>query len=226
MSLILDALRKSEAERRRGQAPDLFAPTPLSRKPSSPGRDVRGILGLVGVLVLIAVVWWWRGASAPTAAPVAPVVTPEATIIAPTPVTVASNRVEPARDAHTDTPVAKPVPPPATVRESTTDTPPPAASIAPAVPPAPIDLPTIAEPVPEAEALPTLSALSTEERASLPALKLSMHYWSETAERRFAIIDGQRVTEGSSLGGSIVAQIRRDGVVLDLRGRRYLLPRP
>ena len=36
MSLILDALRKSEAERRRGQSPDLFAATPGA---PAPGRE-------------------------------------------------------------------------------------------------------------------------------------------------------------------------------------------
>ena len=43
---------------------------------------------------------------------------------------------------------------------------------------------------------------------------------------RFAIVDGQRIVEGTQLGGAVVTQIRRDGVELDVNGRRVLLPRP
>jgi general secretion pathway protein B len=53
-----------------------------------------------------------------------------------------------------------------------------------------------------------------------------MHVWSADPARRFAIVDGQRVTEGALLAGGTVAQIRRDGVVLELGARRLLLPRP
>ena len=74
--------------------------------------------------------------------------------------------------------------------------------------------------------LPTLAMLDPSERAALPPLKLSMHVWSEAPNARLAIIDGQRVMEGSAIGESIVAEIRRDGVVLEVHGRRFLLPRP
>lgn len=72
----------------------------------------------------------------------------------------------------------------------------------------------------------TLAALSTERRNQLPPLKLSMHVYAEEAGKRFAIIDGQRITEGSSIGSAVVRAIRRDGVLLDVDGSNYLLPRP
>lgn len=68
--------------------------------------------------------------------------------------------------------------------------------------------------------------LGPKERSELPPYKLSMHVWASEPGKRFAIIDGKRVTEGSMATGSVVEEIRRDGVVLNLRGRRYLLPRP
>ena len=81
------------------------------------------------------------------------------------------------------------------------------------------------------EAAPTtrtasLSELPTEQRQQLPTLKLSMHVYSPEASKRFAIIDGQRVNEGSVLGTAVVEQIRQDGVVLSVQGQFYLLPRP
>jgi general secretion pathway protein B len=57
-------------------------------------------------------------------------------------------------------------------------------------------------------------------------MKLSMHVYDPDPARRFAIIDGQRVTEGSQLGSATVVEIRHDGVLLDVSGRRVLLPRP
>jgi len=72
----------------------------------------------------------------------------------------------------------------------------------------------------------SLSEMPSEQRQQLPALKLSMHVYSSEAGKRFAIIDGQRINEGSMLGSAVVEQIRQDGVVLSVQGQSYLLPRP
>lgn len=54
-----------------------------------------------------------------------------------------------------------------------------------------------------------------------------MHVFSDAPAGRFALIDGRRIAEGDTLAdGLSVVEIRRDGVVLDLNGRRFLLPRP
>jgi general secretion pathway protein B len=79
---------------------------------------------------------------------------------------------------------------------------------------------------PAEEALPPLAVLDPSMRSSLPPMKLSMHVYNIDPARRFAILDGQRVTEGSQIGAAIVLEIRRDGVVLDVAGKRVLLPRP
>ena len=50
-----------------------------------------------------------------------------------------------------------------------------------------------------------------------------MLMYSAEAERRFALINMTRVAEGGSLGEATVEKIRQDGVVLSLRGRRFLL---
>lgn len=84
MSYVLDALRRAEADRQRGQVPDLHAPAgtapPPARPLASPGR-VHGLPALAAVvssLALLAVMvmlglWWWRGSepAAPTVAPAA-----------------------------------------------------------------------------------------------------------------------------------------------------------
>ena len=61
MSLILEALRKSEAERQRGQAPGLFVQQQAlrRRRQASPGAWVGGVLAGVGVLALGWFGWTW-----------------------------------------------------------------------------------------------------------------------------------------------------------------------
>ena len=63
MSLILEALRKSEAERQRGRAPGLFVEQRAVR-----GRE-RAVpawaWGLVALLVIVLVAWGWREAQRP-----------------------------------------------------------------------------------------------------------------------------------------------------------------
>jgi general secretion pathway protein B len=58
MSFILDALRKSEAARRRSEAPDLFAAMP---QPPEPGRARRAwplwVASGIGVLSLMLAIW-------------------------------------------------------------------------------------------------------------------------------------------------------------------------
>ena len=73
MSYILDALRKAEAERQRGQLPGLgSAPSAASvLAAAEPGRNLMwaAVAGL-GLLAAGAAAWWvLRGAPAPTAAP-------------------------------------------------------------------------------------------------------------------------------------------------------------
>ena len=51
-----------------------------------------------------------------------------------------------------------------------------------------------------------------------------MHMWNEAADRRFVILDGRRIAEGDRVGAARVAEIRRDGVILDWNGQRLELP--
>ena len=55
MSLILEALRKSEAERRRGDAPDLRVELP---PPAPPKRRLAPLAWIVAGTLLAAIVWY------------------------------------------------------------------------------------------------------------------------------------------------------------------------
>ena len=227
MSLILDALRKSEAERRRGQAPSLYSHSPpLGTRREPPWKTLLPVAA--GVLALLAAtVFWLRRDEAP--------VTKEELVEqaeAPSPVPPLQTSGAPATPPPPPVAVPAPLPAaPATVARPNVDAlvqPAPAKPVeAPHAPPAivaPATAPTPA--APEEEALPPVAVLDPGTRAGLPPMKLSMHVYNVDPTRRFAILDGQRVTEGSQIGAAIVLEIRRDGVVLYVAGKRVLLPRP
>jgi general secretion pathway protein B len=237
MSLILDALRKSEAERRRGQSPSLYSQTPV------PGAALRPawlpwLPVAAGVLLLVAAaVWYMRGADDPVtkselvkegpslvstpasrASPAPAVVNVPPPPLAPPPGTAPLARpAAPNVDA-----LVKPPKNPVAAATDAATSPMPQASVA---PPDDADA-TPAQAAPPEEAVPSVAVLDPSTRGSLPPLKLTMHVYDPDPTRRFAIIDGQRVAEGAQLGSAIVLSIRRDGVLLDVAGRRVLLPRP
>jgi len=227
MSLILEALRKSEAQRRRAQAPDLRAelpPAPLQRRVAIPAW---AWLLPASVLVLAAA-WLMRapdqaspatpvtdaGMSAsretsPTL-PVVPRLSPPAAVVAAKPATATAQASASSR------------PPSPAVAQ-------PTAVTAPKPIPAPIEplsLPPVATPPADANDrdILQLSDLSAAERKSLPPLKVSMHMWDGDAARRFVIVDGSRLVEGDRIGDAVVTTITSDGVLLDWNGRRLKLP--
>ena len=101
--------------------------------------------------------------------------------------------------------------------------PPPPAHYAP-----PPDAATPAEPIaaatpPATSALPELGAA---DRAALPALKLTLHYFNPDAARRFVLINGERFGEGQDAAPGVrVLEIRPEGVMLEFRGHAFYLPR-
>jgi general secretion pathway protein B len=239
MSLILEALRKSEAERRRAQAPDLFAEPQLALPRPHPTwprwtKPVLAGVGLIALLVLLRAMW-------PQATPVASTQRPQPVIVqqhAPAstiPREPASSQTTAAatpRQRSWKSAAPASVPPntgqakpaiPAPIVEAPALEPPrmqqepiAAAEVQPAPVPA-----TVAAPVSEpADDTMRLSDLGAEERQQLPTLKLSMHMWNDTPAQRFVILDGQRLGEGDRIGAAVVEQITRDGAILAWNGRR------
>lgn len=231
MSFILDALRKSEAARRRSEAPDLFATMPQTAEPEHARRTwpLWAAAG-IGVLSLIAAIWLvaQRPAVPPSTAPGTTRVdaAKAPTLEAPPPPPAAPIAASPAADSP---PVverpgtqAPPVTTPAPVETASVNSP-PAASPPIATPrerasPPPAATPPL--PPPANDQPIALADLDPATRNQLPPLKLSMHLWNDTPSGRFVILDGQRLKEGDVLGEVVVERITRDGAVLVWRGGR------
>lgn len=254
MSLILEALRKSEAERRRGQVPGLHAELPPAARPARPRPAHWPWLASIAVITIVAATWLLRDKWAPTppADEPAPASTEPAATIELDRVVADTERVDVAPVASpapvtTAPPPAPPAPatlsrqPPVPASTTTPDrdpglgrepVPATAESSNPLPPPRPTTPATTPAITPPADATTVagdpaplrLSDLAAAERRALPPLQVSMHMWAPTSARRFAIVDGARVNEGDRLGDAVVDEITRDGVVLAWRGRRVHIP--
>jgi general secretion pathway protein B len=218
MSYILDALRRSQAERERGQVPGLNA-QPAATASAPPERRSMSapwvLAGLTIVAGLAAAVWLWRAPSPGAAAPLA------------------------AAPSTLPAPAARPAPTPAAlpVVVSAPTPLPPAPAVAPVLvaaspgavsPPPAGPLPAAVTPTatsPSAPRLPTLSELSAEQRRELPPLVMGGSIWSESALSRFVIVNGQVVREGEAAApGVTVERIGPKAVVLRWRDARFEVP--
>ncbi|MGA2189630.1 MAG: general secretion pathway protein GspB [Steroidobacteraceae bacterium] len=76
------------------------------------------------------------------------------------------------------------------------------------------------------EVLPTISEMSLTGDQALPELHLDVHVFATHAAERFVYINMRKYHEGATLQeGPTIERIRRDGVVLNYQGLRFLLPR-
>jgi general secretion pathway protein B len=238
MSLILEALRKSEAERRRGRMPDLHAELPpLAAPRARPAPTWRWLAGS-GLLVALALAVWLaagmrtRAATphpdvpTPVAAPIAQTspVLPPVTHLQPTPTPAPARTTTPAPSNVATAPTKdttawqeppRPLPPPAAAPTMAMAA--PAPNIASA--PRPLPPPPSAAASSSAGVVLALADLAPADRKALPPLKMSMHMWNDDAAQRFVILDGNRLGEGDRIGDAIVTSITRDGVLLDWNGR-------
>ena len=74
--------------------------------------------------------------------------------------------------------------------------------------------------------MPRINELGAQATAGLPALNVDLHVYANDAASRFVILNGRRYTEGARTGeGLLVEHITPDGVILNNKGLRFLLPR-
>jgi general secretion pathway protein B len=224
MSFILDALKKSEIERQRQSMPGLMdAPTSLRRGRLPLWAILLGCLLTINIAVLIVVLLRNGGPSiASTAArhdiPLTDVKSPavdehfsplgSAPVYAPEiPVPAAeapsdesaSARVAPHAIAQRTAPHAFHRPDPVLTDEEGTD---------------------------NDEVLPTINEINLTGAQALPELHLDVHVYATKPADRFVYINMRKYKEGNTLQeGPVLEKIRRDGVVLNYQGLRFILPR-
>lgn len=225
MSLIFEALKKLERDKR---APERgFAVVTESAWPAPRASRLPLALGAIGLLGLGLLLGRWMlvpRAAAPLPEPAG--ATPRAT--APSP-TVAARAVPdheypaPALPAGTVAPSEAPAGEDPARHEfgPNTDAVAPPATAAPteaaaAPPPTTLTLESAASRV-------ATPPVTLESAASSAALTLTLEAVAQRDGAPVALIDGQLVREGDTIGGAVVVRIRPDAVELDVDGERRVL---
>jgi len=192
VSYILDALKKSEAERSRGVVPTLLAPhqTPLR-------NNVIGWVVAAALLVnaVIFAVWmYWpstkealsppSGSVGITAAPAPAVSQTPSAGPSDTPLPVIFERTTPTSEVPTQTPQTRP----------TTATAQPSANVE--------------------------RSVVSDSDAAAPRYQFSTHVYASDPNMRAVTLNGKRYTEGDTIDAGVrIKEITESGVVLDVDGR-------
>lgn len=227
MSFILDALRKSDAERQRAATPGLADVRYATR------RTRRNIWLPILVVVLAAnvafmgVQWFSRGNDRPAATAEIAAGTPaesgqSAATPAPAAAPVTQDAIRPlARETEYGDPVLEPeverefaAPP-----EPASEPEPKPAPVAPVAPAAPSRILANKD-------MPTAEQLIGSGVLSMPMLNLDLHVYSDKAASRFVVINSRKYKEGGQLTeGPTVESITSDDVILAYQGQRFTLAR-
>ena len=235
MSFILDALRKSDADRQRAATPGLADVRYAGRK----SRRNIWLPILVAVLaanmVFMGMQWFSRtggrpvaevagpgprASNPPVAAPATPVATAPAANIRP--LARETELGEPQLEPPVDSEFA--TAPVVTQQGPSLPTPDPV----PAMPPTTATPVTPAKPsrIRADDDLPTVEEVIGSGAVKIPMLNLDLHVYSDQAANRFVIINAHKYKEGSQLTeGPTVESITKDGVILSSQGRRFTLSR-
>ena len=208
MSFILDALKKSEAERQRQAGPALLEMRVVAPRRRWPLWAL--VVGVLLVVNVLALTWFALRSTtaAPTTAPTAAIAAaaPDATTAAVAPETGGPG----APGSALMTPAGAAGPQLAPVDS---DNP---ADHEPAV----NSVPGTVQVAPESVSLQNYAELG----GKLPELRLDLHVYALKPAERYAFINMHKVREGDvTPEGVRVMQITSEGVVLDYRGTEFLL---
>jgi general secretion pathway protein B len=223
MSLILDALKKSEAERQRQTGPTLLEVRVVRPQRRYPlwALAVGILLALNMILLLVFVLRPADGnhATSGATAASAPILTPTAPALATAPVTAPPTAalLPPAQPAP---PAQSPAPAQSSV-DSTTDVAANPADEEPAISATAAGLRGQRDAAPvDYAGLPNINEFG----GNVPELRLDLHVYAERARERYALINMQTVHEGDVLSeGPRVLAITRQGVALEWRNQQFML---
>lgn len=222
MSFILDALKKSEAERQRQSTPGIADVAEVKEKQAAP-RWLWIVGALLAInLIVLAVLLLRPDAQPPTTA----VVTAEPASAEQPGAVTSSAPPASFSDMVTEAKRRQPAPVDVDTRplESTPAAPEPE-PVEPSPPPR-RQTPATTQPSTLTQAYPTFNEVRAAGTLQLPDLHLDIHVYSAQPRERFVFVNMSKYTEHNALSeGPMVREIVPEGVILEYRGTEFLLPR-
>jgi len=228
MSFILDALRKSNQQRHRGEAPTLLTSPSLAVEPKQPAVWIQALLAAVLIAAGVAIGWLrpWHAEQPAVQSAASVTTTPALTTrqAAPT----AWPETNTAQQASMQKPAASaaasgaalqwPTPAPSSVEARST--PVTAAAIQPPTPAT--QKPASATAAAPDQKVIAMSELPASIRQELPAMNVLLHQYSPKPSKRFVTINNQTLQEGETVApGITLEQITPDGMTLSYKGYRF-----
>ncbi|MDP9009553.1 MAG: general secretion pathway protein GspB [Pseudomonadota bacterium] len=234
MSFILDALKKSEIERQRQSQPGLMDTPAAQRRSRLPVWAI--LLGvLLGInIIVLSVMLTRNGGPAVASTPKKLDAAPVAQGKPPASAAAAADHFSPLDQPPVYAPEIPVTGDGASAGKGASAVAPPAAPHSSAQRSAPRSALRRPDPVlvdedakaDNEEVLPSISEISLTGAQALPELHLDVHVYATKPSDRFVYINMRKYHEGSPLPeGPVVERIRRDGVVLNYQGLRFILPR-
>lgn len=216
MSFILDALKKSENERQQNAPPE-FATVPAAADTPRAPRWLWVLAALLAINVIALTALALRPQSDARTAnvverPPAAVEAQPSVAVDVAPPAEFADQLEQARQNHAEQTAAgaTQAEPVAVVATADTDA----------------TRSTSRDPDTRRALLPTFTELTLDGSLQIPDLHIDIHVYSDNPSDRFVFINMNKYRENDQLGeGPVVAEIARDGVVLEHRGTRFMLPR-
>jgi len=230
MSYILEALKKSQAERQLGELPSIHAPQVQLHDGAASGAarhaPVWLALGGVTLAVAAALLLWqpWQAAATVPAPALAPAVLAQAVpapapAVAPAPMAAPVTQAVPVPPAATAAPVhhARPVAEPPQERPGQA-APPPVAAPAPA--------PAMPAPTPAGEeSVPGMRDLPEPIQRQIPPIAIGGYIYSKNPADRLLLIDKVLRHEGEELApGLVLEKLQPKAAIFSFKGYRYRVP--
>ena len=234
MSLILDALRKMEEDRksRQSQAQDI-RPEVLRYRSAPRTKEPKPYLPMAIVLILLVAVigagifWREKGARIPQtsapAAPLTPTSPPQLPAATPLPVSATPQAVAPVLPAVAPQPAAVALP----AREQAPPQGQPLANAAPVLPPASRHTRKAASAKPASPEAVGMAKPQPQHRDAaevlqvMPDVTVSGIAWQDERSLRRAVLNGALVGEGAEVAGARVVEIRENKVRMSRGGQLF-----
>lgn len=219
MSYILDALRKSETERRQGKVPDLGQQVQLIHRPKKRRKSpvVWVALALLVNAGVLAVVFWPESPSKLIVAPTAQTAEPEATLDQPVkPMDVEEKPVSATTAPAPEVSTASPETETAVAREWPIIITPSVRQVR--------QEPALRQDEAIARAgarVPHLVELPLSFQKSIPDLMFNSHIYSTDPYASRVMINDHYLSRGESFSGITVEEVTENGVVLSKQGKRF-----
>lgn len=216
MSYILDALKKSDAERMRGLLPSIHAQPALQHLHKDDRHWLQGPYPVIrigiGLTLICLIMWWWNDTGTSQRALLAPPITPPtAQTASPPEIASTTGTVAAPFEETTQTTNLESVKPMALEKRFTPKT------LVPEITPR-------QAPIAFVNKIPSVNELPENIRLSLPKLAVSGATYADNPAYRMLIINGQVFHEGEKpLPDLKLEKIKPNEAVLNFKGTRYFL---